>query len=162
MLNKIDIESKNLFQGTKDFIWSIDPKNDNLKEVFHNIRDYGEELFDNSDIIFHAANGFYDIEKIILPAGFTRQIVLIFKEGINNALKHAGCKNVHFSIKIGEKYFEIRLVDDGRGFKTEEVNYYNGLKKMKSRGDKIKSELSFKSQIDTGTEIILKANLNKN
>jgi len=162
MLEKIDRESKNLFLGTKDFIWSIDPKNDNLKEVFYNIRDYGEELFDNSDIIFHAGNGLYDIEKIKLPAGFTRQIVLIFKEGINNAMKHAGCKNVKFYIIVKEDYFEIRLVDDGRGFNTDELDYYNGLKKMKSRGDKIKSELSFKSQLDTGTEIVLKANLNKN
>lgn len=162
ILIKIDMESKNLFQGTKDFIWSIDPKNDNLKEVFYNIRDYGEELFDNSDIIFQAGNGMYEIEKIKLPAGFTRQIVLIFKEGINNAMKHAGCKNVKFNIIVRQNYFEIKLADDGRGFNTDEIDYYNGLKKMKTRGDKIKSELSFKSQLDTGTEIVLKANLNKN
>ncbi len=70
LLQKIDLESRKLFQGTKDFIWSIDPKNDNLKEVYHNIRDYGEDLFDNSGIMFHTKNGETDSLNIKLPLDF--------------------------------------------------------------------------------------------
>jgi signal transduction histidine kinase len=160
-LDKIDIESKNLFLGTKDFIWSIDPKNNNLKEVFYKIRDYGEEVFEGTDIRFHVQNGVAEDFGIKLPAGFTRQIVLIFKEAINNARQHAGCKNVRFSVSKYPEMFLIKLSDDGKGFDTEEIEYYNGLKKMKIRGEKIKGNLIFNSGPESGTEIILKADLNK-
>jgi signal transduction histidine kinase len=159
LLTKIDNESKNLFRGTKDFIWSIDPENDNLKAVYYNIRDYGMDLFDNSSIHFHAQNGNTDFSSVKMPAGFTRHIVLIFKEGLNNVLKHAGCKNVYFSISVSEKDIEIKLKDDGRGFKEEDLYYLEGIKKMKYRGAKIKSDLVLKSDENLGTEIILKAKI---
>jgi signal transduction histidine kinase len=161
-LDKIDVESKHLFLGTKDFIWSIDTKNNNLKEVFYKIKDYGDEVFENTSIQFKVKNGIADDINIDLPPGFTRQIVLIFKEAINNAKKHAGCKHVEFSVSIFTEMFLIKLLDDGVGFNTEEIEYYNGLKKMKIRGEKIKGDLIFNSDPQTGTEIVLKANLNKN
>ena len=157
LLNKIDEESKNLFGGTRDFIWSIDPVNDNLKAVYLNIRDYATDLFDNSNIHFHAQNGNADIGAIKLPAGFTRHIVLIFKEGLNNVLKHTGCKNVFFSIEIKGKVIEIKLKDDGKGIRPMDLQHLEGIKKMKYRGAKIKSDLILVSDEKLGTEIILKA-----
>ena len=160
-LKKIDTESKNLFLGTKDFIWSIDPKNNNLREVFYKIRDYGEEVFDTTDIKFQVKNGITSDANVNLPAGFTRQIVLIFKEAINNTIKHAGCRVVSFSVSIYPDSFIIKLSDDGVGFNTDEIEYYNGLKKMKIRGEKIKGDLIFNSGPEKGTEVILKADMNK-
>ncbi len=160
-LKKIDTESKNLFMGTKDFIWSIDPKNNNLREVFYKIRDYGEEVFDTTDIKFQVKNGITSDANVKLPPGFTRQIVLIFKEAINNTIKHAGCRIVSFSVSIYPEMFIIKLSDDGVGFNTEEIEYYNGLKKMKIRGEKIKGDLIFNSGPEKGTEVILKADMNK-
>jgi len=162
LLDKIDVESRNLFLGTKDFIWSIDPKNNNLKEVFYIIKDYGEEVFENTGILFHVENGISEDINVKLPAGFTRQIVLIFKEAINNAKTHAGCSKVQFSVDRYPDRFQIRLSDNGIGFNTEEIEYYNGLKKMKIRGEKIKADLIFNSGPEIGTEIILRADLYKN
>ncbi len=159
-LDKIDQESKHLFSGTKDFVWSLDPSNDNLRAVFHNIRDYGTEIFENSSISFNVMTGTSDIEKLKLPPGFTRQIVLIFKEALNNAFRHAECRNVYFSIDIKNGVINIRLQDDGKGFNTKEKSYYEGIKKMKYRGTKIKSDLLFSSGENEGTEIVLKAELN--
>jgi signal transduction histidine kinase len=159
LLEKIDDESKNLFRGTMDFIWSIDPANDNLKAVYQNIRDYGIDLFENSPIRFQAQNGKVDMQKVKLPAGFTRHIVLIFKEGLNNVLKHAGCRNVHFLIDINGQNMVIRLQDDGKGFREKDLPYFEGIKKMKYRGAKIKSELILNSDEEKGTEIILKARI---
>ena len=161
LLNKIDTESKNLFLGTSDFIWSIDPRNNTLKEVFYKIKDYGDAIFDNTGIHFQVTNGVLADKDIILPAGFTRQIVLIFKEAINNAREHAGCTMVQFSVKTKPDNFLLKLSDNGTGFNAGEIEYYHGLKKMKLRGEKIKGDLIFNSIPDTGTEVILKADLNK-
>jgi signal transduction histidine kinase len=162
LLEKIDAESKNLFLGTNDFIWSIDPKNNNLKEVFYKIKDYGDEVFDNTGIKFQVRNGVGEDINLKLPAGFTRQILLIFKEAINNAKDHADCNKVQFSVIMDPDNFTFKLSDDGSGFNTGELEYYRGLKKMKLRGEKIKGNLIFNSGAEVGTEIILKADLNKN
>jgi signal transduction histidine kinase len=161
-LDKIDTESKQLFHGSKDFIWSIDPKNNNLKEVFYKIKDYGEEIFDNTGIQFHVNNGATQNIDVILPAGFTRQILLIFKEAINNIRQHAGTTDVQFSVSMNPENFIVKLSDNGRGFQWEEKDYYHGLKKMKLRGGKVKGDLVFNSDPERGTEIMLKADLNKN
>lgn len=47
-LGILDVISQNtsrLYQGTKDFIWSINPGNDNLYEIIIRIKDFGDELF---------------------------------------------------------------------------------------------------------------------
>jgi signal transduction histidine kinase len=82
---------------------------------------------------------------------------LIFKEGLNNVMKHAGCKNVFFSIEVSGKSFVIKLRDDGKGFREQDLQYLEGIKKMKYRGAKIRSDLTLRSDENKGTEIILKA-----
>ena len=116
---------------------------------------------DRTNIKFLVKNGIADNANINLPPGFTRQIVLIFKEAINNTVKHAGCSIVSFSVTMYPDMFMVKLSDDGIGFNTDEIEYYNGLKKMKLRGEKIKGDLIFNSGPEKGTEIILKADLDK-
>ena len=45
ILDVISQNSQRLYQGTKDFIWSINPGNDNLYEIVIRIKDFGDELF---------------------------------------------------------------------------------------------------------------------
>ncbi|MFC2125040.1 two-component regulator propeller domain-containing protein [Bacteroidota bacterium] len=156
LLQKIDLEARKLFQGTKDFIWSIDPNNDNLKEVYYNIRDYGEDLFDNSGIMFHTQNGETDSLNIKLPAGYSRQMVLIFKEGLQNTVNCPGCRNVYFSMFAQSEAIEIKLKADGEGIAQDNLDYGEGLKKMKERSQKLKSDLIVNSNDKEGTEIVLK------
>ena len=156
LLDRIDFESKKLFQGTKDFIWSIDPRNDNVKEVYFNIRDYAEDIFDNSPVVFHSHNGDLESLNLKLPAGFSRQLVLIFKEGLENILKHADCRNVYFSILFRYPILEIQLRDDGVGFNMNQTEYMGGSKRMQERSNKLKSKLIINSRINKGTEIALK------
>ncbi|MEZ4764955.1 MAG: hypothetical protein R3C26_17785 [Calditrichia bacterium] len=63
-----------------------------------------------------------DLEHLQLPMDERRNLVLLFKRVLTNALKHANCDEVLLSFGITESGYEIRLADDSRhgngGFST--------------------------------------------
>ena len=156
LLKKIEKHTKSLFNGTKDFIWSIDPESDNLSEVFTYIKDFGEELFAKTDIIFYSDADDLESDHIALPGGWSRQIVLIFKEAMTNALKHADCTEVHLDLELRDTEFVMKFRDNGKGIEEECIKG-NGLNNMRSRADQINCGLEISNH--RGTEVALRGSL---
>jgi ligand-binding sensor domain-containing protein/signal transduction histidine kinase len=159
LYTKVEDSAKYLYTGTRDFIWSIDPGNDELSKLFIHIRDFGEKLFEEKNISFRAFNEVK--EKMKLPYGFSREANLIFKEAMTNAFKYSTAKNVTLSLGRNENGFEMSLEDDGVGFYTGEVQKTNGLKNIRERADRIHAFLRIQSEKNQGTKIVLNFKLNK-
>ncbi|HZY79389.1 MAG TPA: two-component regulator propeller domain-containing protein [Cyclobacteriaceae bacterium] len=159
LYNKVEDSAKYLYTGTRDFIWSIDPVNDELSKLFIHIRDFGEKLFNEKDINFRAYNEVKG--NVIVPYGFSREANLIFKEAMTNSFNHSQARNVSFTLKQEGDQFEMILEDDGKGFVTEELSKVNGVKNMKSRADRIHSYLQVRSAHSQGTTIRLIFTINK-
>ena len=151
--NKVESAAKYLYTGTRDFIWSIDPVNDELTKLFFHIRDFGEKLFEEKGIHFRAYNELK--EKVQLPYGFSREANLIMKEAMTNAFNHSQAKNVSFTLRRSSDGFEMELKDDGIGFSPEELDKTNGLSNMRTRSGRIKSEIEINSETNSGTEVHL-------
>jgi signal transduction histidine kinase len=160
LYTKVEDSAKYLYSGTRDFIWSIDPVNDELSKLFIHIRDFGEKLFEEKNMNFRAFNEVR--EKIRLPYGFSRQANLIFKEAMTNAFKYSGAKNISFSLRrdAGDG-FEFCFEDDGIGFSPEELQKSNGLQNIRDRANRISAVLRIHSVKQQGTKIILNFTLNK-
>jgi ligand-binding sensor domain-containing protein/signal transduction histidine kinase len=160
LYTKVEDSAKYLYSGTRDFIWSIDPVNDELSKLFIHIRDFGEKLFEEKNMNFRAFNEVK--EKIRLPYGFSRQANLIFKEAMTNAFKYSGAKNISFSLRrdAGDG-FEFCFEDDGIGFSPEELQKSNGLQNIRDRANRISAVLRIHSVKQQGTKIILNFTLNK-
>ena len=152
LYNKVEQSAKYLYNGTRDFIWSIDPVNDELSKLFIHIRDFGEKLFEEKGIQFRAFNHLK--EKIKVPYGFCREANLIFKEAMTNAFNHSGAKNVSFCMNKTDEGFEIVLEDDGEGFTYNELGQPNGLKNMRSRAGRIKSTLRINGKRPGGGTLV--------
>src|SRR5258705_156407 len=45
-----------------------------------------------------------------------RNIYLIFKEALNNALKYAACRNMRIDLSKENHWFILSVKDDGKGF----------------------------------------------
>ena len=88
-----------------------------------------------------------------------RHIYLIFKETLNNIVKHSNADDVTISFEIQEKVFVMEIRDDGKGFIEEEISYGEGLKNIRNRASYIGAELSISSKKEKGTVIILKVPL---
>lgn len=153
LYNKVEDSAKYLYTGTRDFIWSIDPVNDELSKLFIHIRDFGEKLFTEKDINFRAYNEIKG--SVTVPYGFSREANLIFKEAMSNSFNHSLAKNVSFTLKQEGDQFEMILEDDGKGFVLEELTRVNGVKNMRNRADRIQSELLVKSAHEQGTTVRL-------
>jgi signal transduction histidine kinase len=154
LYNKVEDSAKYLYTGTKDFIWSIDPVNDELIKLFIHIRDFGEKLFEEKGIKFRAYNEIK--EKVKIPYGFSREANLIMKEAMTNAFNHSKAENVSFTLRQDAEKFELVLKDDGVGFNVAEVARLNGIKNMRTRAERMHSILRIQSSTrETGTTIIL-------
>ncbi|MEJ1237800.1 two-component regulator propeller domain-containing protein [Chryseolinea sp. T2] len=160
LYTKVEDSAKYLYTGTRDFIWSIDPVNDELSKLFIHIRDFGEKLFEEKNMNFRAFNGVR--EKIRLPYGFSRQANLIFKEAMTNAFKYSEANNISFSLRRDSgDGFEICLEDDGVGFSPDQLQKSNGLQNIRDRANRINAVLRIHSEKHQGTKIILNFALNK-
>ncbi len=160
LLQIISENSSRLYQGTKDFIWSINPGNDNLYELIIRVKDFGDELFYGTGISFDA-EGLREKHKEMrhLP-GSGRNLVMIFKEALSNVLKHAGARKVKLCVEESDDYILIRLRDDGLGFDEKSKNGF-GLSNMRQRALRAGVTFELYSGSGKGTEIILQLNKEK-
>ncbi len=125
----------------RDLLWVIDPEKDSLSETFYRLKEFGESLFQNPEISFRTSGDFEEQQHILLEAQIKKQVVLIFKEAMNNCVKYADSKKVGLHMKTSEKYATIELKDDGKGFDVASRSNGRGLKNMKDRADKINAQL---------------------
>lgn len=156
---KVEDSAKELLHRTQDFIWSIDPINDEVNNLFIHIKDFGEKFFEEKPITFRA-----HMEVSVnhrLPKGFSRQVNLIFKEAMTNAYKHSQASNVEFSLSECRDAIRFCLEDDGIGLELSLLDRLNGINNMRYRAAKINSKLKIDS-IKGRTKIILEIELTKN
>ncbi|NLR91249.1 sensor histidine kinase [Flammeovirga agarivorans] len=158
ILLRIEGQSKSLYNGTRDFIWSIDAKNDELGMIYDYIKDFGEEFFDELEIRYHSKKNIsHNTEQLTLPHSWSLQLVLIFKEAMTNIAKYAQAKHVYLSIiESDDDMIRIEVKDDGLGFDIPDKSKGNGLKNMKSRAKKITgSSFDIESEEGKGTSVFI-------
>ena len=142
-----------LYSGTKNILWALNPDNDNLYDVYELIMNFGRELFSSSDISYQASDNDHAYKKIRLPLGTGRNIILICKELLHNILQHSGAKTVTLAIGITSyKQICITISDNGCGFDKEDlVPAGNGLRNMQNRAKRLNGKLEIDSNINVGT-----------
>ncbi|MEO8211340.1 MAG: hypothetical protein ABI840_12345, partial [bacterium] len=151
--------SNSLQSGAKDLIWAMNPQEDSLYDFAVRLRDFGNELFENSGITFHSDGITDELRHITLSMNSKRHLIYIFKEGMNNILKYAGCKNVNLKFSLYRDDLEILLEDDGVGFDINNCAKGYGLKNIFSRAEQININVNIDSEKTTGTKIRLKTNI---
>lgn len=154
-LNKISEAANSLFYETKDFIWSIDPGNDTVYDVLVYIKDFGDDFFNRSGIAFKVDEIKTELKKYTLPMKSKREIVLIFKEAMNNVIKHSNANIAELKAEVSDLMLNISLYDDGEGFNVEANGTKGrGLASIRKRAELIGSKIKIESD-DNGTCVSL-------
>ncbi|MCY1534826.1 hypothetical protein D9M68_702090 [compost metagenome] len=92
-----------------------------------------------------------------MPLDYSRNLILIFKEAINNAIKYAGAENIYLRFYEDiDSSVVLELADDGKGYDPENSTGGNGLKNIHNRARAIKGKLSIISHAGAGTTIRLR------
>ena len=155
-LEKIEENLQSLNNGMRDFIWALDPSNDNLYETISRFSDFASKFCEYGEIQFKTNTIPKSLKKINYNMSKRRHLLFILKEAIHNTLKHSKAKLAELKVDYNSTTLFISLKDDGIGFTTNSNSKGNGLNNMKERAKAIGASIDFLSKKDKGTEIKIK------
>ncbi len=156
ILSQIEDNTAQLYGGTRDILWSLKPSNDSLYEILHRIRDFGMELYQDTEVNFTFSGIDEKWKNFRLPMDMSRNLIMIFKEALNNSLKYAQAHNVSLDVQIKNKnVLQMVLKDDGKGFDIHAATKGNGINNMNIRAERLNGKLYVDSRINKGTIINL-------
>ncbi|MGH7450202.1 MAG: two-component regulator propeller domain-containing protein [bacterium] len=154
-VNRIMQVAASLHKDMSDFIWSLDPEESTLHDTALKLKDFGDKLFAHTGICFRVQGLTPDLEKMQLSMEARQNLTCIFKEGMNNILKHAReqCKNVTCAFSRDNGNFSVTLLDDSQGFDPSLSTSGRGLRNMLKRAATIGGDLQIISRAGEGTII---------
>ncbi|MFI5196030.1 MAG: two-component regulator propeller domain-containing protein [Chitinophagales bacterium] len=162
---QIEDNTAQLYSEAGDMLWLLNPSNDNLYGILHHIRDFGGELFRDTDINFTFSGTDEKWRNHRLAMDMSRNLIMIFKEALNNCLKYSKAKNVSLEVHLKNRdVLQMVLKDDGVGFDVHSIKKGNGINNMNIRAGRLNGKLYIDSRKDKGTIINLtfKVPLNPN
>ncbi len=147
-LAKISDVSNELVGTMSDIVWSINPTKDHLSDLSQRMRRFAADILAARSIKFHFEGG-NSSQETVISSNLRREAFLIFKESINNVVKHSEAKNVWASIVVTDARLKISIKDDGKGFddSTEDNSIGNGLASMERRSREMGGDFSVESKI---------------
>jgi len=157
--NEVVSEIKNnsiiLMEKMDDIVWSINPKNDSLENLLIRIKRFATQLFEAKEIDYTIEID-ENIAEVKLPMDYRQHIYLILKEAINNLVKYSQAIKAEIKVCCNNNLLELYVIDNGKGFIQQESITGNGILSMKSRALLMNAELIINSELNKGTEILLK------
>lgn len=77
-----------------------------------------------------------------------RNLFLVTKEALSNAMKHSGAESIHLSLVIEKDKYCFNVKDDGVGMPASKNKVgSNGLKNMKKRMEDISGSIEWKNEM---------------
>lgn len=131
-LNDISETSKQLIENVSEIIWAMNPDFDTLSGMIAYLREQISKLLEYSGKEFHLQipEDFVDID---IANTRRKNILMLVKEAVNNAIKHSNATSVNITIILKNNRFEIKIADDGNGFDASKNLSGNGLKNYSYR-----------------------------
>jgi len=153
-LTKIGRASRELVDAMSDIVWAINPQKDHLSDLTLRMRRFASDVFTARNIKFSLREPDEE-QDIRLGANVRREVFLIFKESINNMVRHSGCTEATIEFQITEGRLLLEVRDNGKGFDTAHDGDGHGLMSMRARAKDMGGKLEIVSKVDRGTTVSL-------
>ncbi len=154
---RIATASTDLIKQLSEIVWTVDPGNDRASRFVAFVRNMLGKQFEDLpvevkiDLSVRAGD-----EELLIGPDVKRNVVLILKESVNNALKHSGARTVHVIMHMRAESLTLEVMDDGHGFDpVAKADTGNGLQNLRRRAESIGGELSFIRLEEGGTRVSL-------
>lgn len=151
-LKNISEVARQLVDSMSDIVWVVNPKRDSLKDLLVRLKDSYSDILNSYGISFKIIN-MDKIENLTLSMDYKQNLYLIFKEGINNAIKHSKCSKMILEANVRNNILELSLHDNGIGLNQELPEYGNGIKNIEDRCNNLGGKFKWKSSTEKGTTI---------
>lgn len=153
-LNKAGEDIQHISEGISDIIWNINPRYDDLQNLFVRMRRYAADMLEgkniNHNITMPESTG-----SIKMNMDKRRNIFLIFKEAVNNLVKYSKAANCNITVSIKGNQLSLTVSDDGCGFDAAAQLSGNGLANMRQRAVLCGGQLQLQSTEGKGTTVLV-------
>jgi signal transduction histidine kinase len=118
------------------------------------MRGFASDIFTsrNVQLQFHAPERDRELK---LGADVRRDVFLIFKEAVNNAVRHSGCTTAAISLRVETGMLALEISDDGKGLGSVEDDEGQGISGMRRRAENFGGKLDIVSHEGEGTTVRL-------
>jgi ligand-binding sensor domain-containing protein/signal transduction histidine kinase len=154
LLSTISRASQQAMELMSDIVWSVNPANDGMEQILIRMREYAGEILEASDIhlLFEAGP---KVGHLYLSLKRRKELLLIFKEAVNNLAKHSGARDARIRISCHANVLELVVEDNGIGLETGKKAGGNGLRNMAERAARLRAGLSVACGSGGGTIVRL-------
>jgi len=156
IIDKISDSTIKMMETMNDIVWSVNPANDSFENLINRMRAYASSVTEAVDIKLDFENEL-DNNKIHLTMLQRKNLYLIFKESVNNALKHSNCTHLSIKLSMKNKKLSLLVTDNGKGMVNENNLESrmggNGIVNMYSRSKESEGSISIISSVEGGTAV---------
>lgn len=162
LLERITNNSTSAQESMNDIVWAINDENDSAVHLIQRMHRFANNLTEGlpCQVLFDIDESINDLR---LNMKDRKNIYLLFKEAVNNAVKHAQCSQILVTLKpIAENYL-LSIADNGVGMqKPNKDNNLggNGLLNMRRRAAELSGTLKINADHVAGTCISVLFKLN--
>jgi len=159
-LKSIAHVSNELVETMSDIVWAINPQKDHLQDLIQRMRRFASDLLSARGINFE-----FDVPEVApeipLGANARREVFLIFKESLTNAVKHAAATHVSIVFDFSNELLTLTIKDNGHGFAPSEISAAlfadkkggHGIFSMKKRAAEMNASFEIGSANGAGTVV---------
>ena len=146
--------SRELVDAMSDIVWAINPQKDHLSDLTQRMRTLTSEVSTAGGIKvrFRSPEAVADLP---LGANLRREVFLIFKECVNNIVKHSGATEADVDFRIDARQLFLRVEDNGQGFEVAAEREGHGLTSMQARAREMGGRFEITSNHGEGTVVTL-------
>ena len=142
--------SRDAVSSMSDIVWSIHPRNDNMKDLSLRMRRFAADILSARGIEFEIK---IPEEDLKLGPEARRDLLLTFKESVNNAARHSRCRTVRAAVEVDGRHLRMTIDDDGDGFDIAADSLGQGLATMRARAEKLGGRCEVHSTSGRGTRV---------
>lgn len=151
MLQKISAESSAVLENIGDIVWSMKTKRE--QGLTERIKNFVADALGASAISYKIEIE-DDIETLVKNMEARKNILLIIKEAVNNAMKYSKASHVSISVKKLVGQVCVQVTDNGVGFNKEQLaKPGDGLTNMKKRTEELKGIYQITTAAGKGTTV---------
>lgn len=148
LLSSIADIARESVASMNDIVWAISPEHDRLLDLTRRMRLHADEIFSMRDVELEFSAPVAD-KDIQLSVSVRRDLLLIFKEAVNNAARHSDCSRVEVNFRLENGILSLEIRDNGRGFYEQLETDGQGLRSMKRRAAALGGNLTIESKNGT-------------
>lgn len=161
-LDRVTQMARSLVASLDEIVWAINPHYDSLPALVSYFSLYAESFLNLARISCRLRVA-EDIPQHSLDSKQRHGIFCIFKEALNNVIRHSSASEVQIVFEVSEEQFLLSVIDNGCGFEfVPESPGKDGLASLRQRMHELGGICQINSELGCGTTIRISLPLNKN